>query len=292
MKNFLIAFTVFFIWFVLSIWIYSCKVKNLCYNTNETQTNNPTVKETENNSPDIDFIKIDSISTIPENKINNLIIYAQADSITLPSSIDSINNSFFEYLNTNQSKEILITGLYNTVEKEDLGLKRAEKFKSNLISFGINSDKIMTQSMLHDFSFSNSDAYSGGILYEYQEISEERSIEIEKGITNKILYASFASKNFNPDNTLKAYALEIKTYLEKYPDKNVLVTGHTDNIGKEEDNHWIGKQRADNVKKYLISQGISTSRITSSSEGENSPVADNTTESGRKKNRRIEININ
>lgn len=284
MKNFLIAFILFFLWSVLGIWFYTCKIKHLCNETIADPITEPIESEYKESEPK---------PIVIENSIDSLIIYSAAsDTITYPSKIDSINQSFFNYLNQNQGKELVITGLYNNQETEDFGIERAEVFKRQLVDFGINADKITTGSKHIGFDFNDSGAYSGGITYDYQNVSEDRRAEIEKGVTNKILYASFASKEFQPDKTLQAYALELKTYLEKYPDKKVTIIGHTDAIGKAEANQWIGQQRANNVRQYLISQGISKNRISASSQGENNPIADNSSEEGRQKNRRIEITIN
>ncbi len=291
MKNFLIALTIFFMWSVFGIWFYSCQVKHLCHQTNVNSSDTTTVDSI------IDTVKveppknIDSIITIKDNTINDLLIHFKTDSITYPSTIDSIYGAFFKYLNNHQNEELVVTGLNTPEEDIDLGIKRAEMFKKGLVAFGINENRITTEGQTKSFDFVNT-SYKNGILYDYKTITKERRTEIEKNIVSKILYASFASKEFQPDNTLKAYAYELKEYLEKYPEKNIEIIGHTDNVGDADANLWIGQQRANNVKKYLISQGISSSKIISTSKGESSPFESNATKAGRKKNRRIEININ
>jgi flagellar motor protein MotB len=76
----------------------------------------------------------------------------------------------------------------------------------------------------------------------------------------------------------------------------ILVVGHTDNMkmgpklqAKYPTNWELAGLRAIAVVKYLASQGIDPGRLSAVSEGETKPVADNATEAGRKKNRRIEI---
>jgi outer membrane protein OmpA-like peptidoglycan-associated protein len=68
-----------------------------------------------------------------------------------------------------------------------------------------------------------------------------------------------------------------------------LVAGHTDSVGSEERNYELGQKRAGSVARYLIKQGIDPFRVTSTSYGEDNPVADNTTRDGKRQNRRIEI---
>lgn len=68
----------------------------------------------------------------------------------------------------------------------------------------------------------------------------------------------------------------------------VEISGHTDNVGKAAANKKLSQQRAESVRKHLISRGIDGSRIEAVGYGSEKPVAPNTTEEGRQKNRRIE----
>jgi OOP family OmpA-OmpF porin len=71
----------------------------------------------------------------------------------------------------------------------------------------------------------------------------------------------------------------------------VIVIGHTDSIGTDEYNMRLGLRRAEAVKAYLISKGIDSRTIRTSSKGEREPVADNKTAQGRAKNRRVVIEV-
>ncbi len=66
------------------------------------------------------------------------------------------------------------------------------------------------------------------------------------------------------------------------------ISGHTDNVGDPSRNKKLSQQRADSVRNYLISKGIDGSRIQAVGYGDERPVADNGTDEGRQKNRRIE----
>ncbi len=73
-------------------------------------------------------------------------------------------------------------------------------------------------------------------------------------------------------------------------DKVFLVTGHTDSMGPGGYNYELGQERAGSVAQYLITQkGVDPLHVTTMSYGENAPVADNATRTGRNKNRRVEI---
>ncbi|MEZ4938593.1 MAG: OmpA family protein [Crocinitomicaceae bacterium] len=82
---------------------------------------------------------------------------------------------------------------------------------------------------------------------------------------------------------------QLATYLKNNPDINLAIYGYTDNVGDDQSNLTLSEKRAEAVKNYLIQQGVSADRLQSQGFGENNPVADNSTESGRKQNRRTEV---
>ncbi len=74
-----------------------------------------------------------------------------------------------------------------------------------------------------------------------------------------------------------------------YPVTTVSVVGHTDSTGSDAINRPLSVERASSVRDYLISRGIDSRRIAIEGRGSGQPVADNATEAGRAKNRRVEI---
>jgi len=74
-----------------------------------------------------------------------------------------------------------------------------------------------------------------------------------------------------------------------YPDLKLDVQGHTDAIGSEEYNQKLSEKRADTVRAYLVSNGVSPNNVTAEGLGKANPVADNGTASGRRLNRRVEM---
>ena len=79
------------------------------------------------------------------------------------------------------------------------------------------------------------------------------------------------------------------SYFKGRRDIAIELIGHTDNIGSDESNLKLSKQRAESVAKYLMSKGISPARVSVEGYGSSSPVASNDTEEGRTKNRRVDI---
>lgn len=83
----------------------------------------------------------------------------------------------------------------------------------------------------------------------------------------------------------------IVTGLKTYGDYTIRVDGHTDADGEEATNQSLSLKRSQAVKTYLISKGISSKKIIAAGYGETLPVGDNTTEEGKKLNRRVNLLI-
>jgi outer membrane protein OmpA-like peptidoglycan-associated protein len=79
--------------------------------------------------------------------------------------------------------------------------------------------------------------------------------------------------------------------LQKNPNTNILVVGHTDDTGSDSHNMDLSVRRAESVKSYIVADNVNASRLTTSGKGEAEPIADNTTVDGRTQNRRVEIVI-
>jgi OOP family OmpA-OmpF porin len=84
---------------------------------------------------------------------------------------------------------------------------------------------------------------------------------------------------------------EIAAYMNSKDGEHYEIAGHTDNVGKEEDNNRLSQQRAEAVKNYLAKKGVDTARLTAKGYGSSKPVADNETNEGKQKNRRTEVII-
>ena len=84
---------------------------------------------------------------------------------------------------------------------------------------------------------------------------------------------------------------EFAATLNKYEDTNVLIEGHADATGADAYNQKLSKRRADAVANYLETKGVRSKRVDGKGYGETQPVADNDTEAGRSKNRRVEVAV-
>lgn len=79
--------------------------------------------------------------------------------------------------------------------------------------------------------------------------------------------------------------------LQRYPETEVLIVGHTDSTGSDDYNQGLSERRSVAAKNYLVAQGIPAGRIRTAGRGESEPIASNATDAGRQENRRVEIAI-
>ena len=88
----------------------------------------------------------------------------------------------------------------------------------------------------------------------------------------------------------KATLDQMAAELKEWGNVKVEVAGHTDSKASDAYNMKLSERRANAVRDYLISKGIEADRLTAKGYGESQPIADNGTEEGRAKNRRVELN--
>ena len=119
--------------------------------------------------------------------------------------------------------------------------------------------------------------------------------EIKKEVIQKI---ALAAKGINFE-TGKAVITagsfksldDLVTLLNSYPGASVEIQGHTDNNGTPESNKTLSQDRANSVKRYLSAGGVSEARMTAIGYGQELPLADNKTEAGKTKNRRVDFKL-
>lgn len=130
--------------------------------------------------------------------------------------------------------------------------------------------------------------------------------DLELGGASDLLYDAFSLKNkkkidinnlffeYNKSNILKESFPELERVaflLKNYPIELVEIAGHTDSIGSVDYNMKLSEKRSESVKVYLISKGIDPNKVVIKGYGPTEPVADNSSEEGRAKNRRVELII-
>jgi len=80
-------------------------------------------------------------------------------------------------------------------------------------------------------------------------------------------------------------------FLKQYPTRHILIEGHTDNVGSASYNEGLSQRRAGAVQSALMGMGVPANRVTTAGYGKDYPIADNTTDTNRALNRRVEVYI-
>lgn len=147
-------------------------------------------------------------------------------------------------------------------------------------------------------------------------VTAEGPLDLQGEIDNSLVAADTAVNNLgeNPDPRDVARALSIQvinfeldkaiipevnkpfldraaTIIQQVPDMELMIIGHTDNQASNAYNMNLSRERAEAVKEYLVSKGVDASKLTTKGMGETDPIADNSTEQGRFRNRRIEFTV-
>lgn len=110
----------------------------------------------------------------------------------------------------------------------------------------------------------------------------------------QVTFASGLLYDFDSDVVkpeARANLRELAASLHKYPDTDLVIIGHTDQVGTIDYNQALSERRARSAAAYLVSQGVSGARIDARGLGETEPIATNDTEAGRMANRRVEVAI-
>ena len=136
-----------------------------------------------------------------------------------------------------------------------------------------------------------------GIVATVQEVHQamqalgatESALEVKVELPADVLF-DFDKADVRPD---AAQALgRLATVIRGYPTGRVAIEGHTDAKGNDAYNQKLSERRAESVKSWLVErEKIAADRITTRGAGKSRPVADNSTEAGRQKNRRVEVVI-
>lgn len=119
---------------------------------------------------------------------------------------------------------------------------------------------------------------------EVERVGEGIKVTFDSGILFK-----FDSSNLTP--TAEQNVEEMAQVLSEYDKTRVLIQGYTDSIGTQDYNQKLSEDRASSVAMELVDEDIDPDRLKVEGYGEKMPVADNSTEAGRRQNRRVEIAI-
>ncbi len=122
-----------------------------------------------------------------------------------------------------------------------------------------------------------------------REITRDIGLEPDASILEDHLRFGFNQTTLDAEN--QEVSARMTAFLKKYPELKLQIIGHTDNRGSDAVNDRISMNRALTVERLLVEKGVDKARIRTIGMGERSPIADNQTEEGRNRNRRVEVRI-
>ncbi len=190
-----------------------------------------------------------------------------AESQPLPKQVIFIKN-----LKTNEKKK----GISNPQGQFKILLPKGAPYSMYFPDYDENQDEA-------SFTLPGGD----GLLNVEMKIFEPKIVYKEKYILN-VFYETGKAKllpNSYP------YLDSLYGKLKNNPDLKIEIAGHTDNVGSDAYNQQLSQKRANNVKQYLVNKGIKNERVKAKGYGETDPLAENSTEAGRQRNRRTEVRV-
>jgi outer membrane protein OmpA-like peptidoglycan-associated protein len=143
-------------------------------------------------------------------------------------------------------------------------------------------------------------AAAGAIIGDYmsrqkKELEQIEGVDVvQDGEQLRVKFESailFDTDSYSLKPSSKDELQQMADVLNKYPDTNLVVVGHTDNTGSDTYNQRLSEQRAYAVKDYLVTYGVGGTRLNARGLGESSPLASNDSADGRQQNRRVEVHI-
>jgi OOP family OmpA-OmpF porin len=140
-------------------------------------------------------------------------------------------------------------------------------------------------------SFNGDDYYLTIVLKELmkQDVTASSMFETLNRDGHIALYINFDTGKSIIRDESRPVIDQIVEMMKENPDLKLGVEGHTDNVGSTASNKALSEERAKAVVNAIVSQGISADRLSPAGYGMDKPIADNSTEEGRAKNRRVEL---
>jgi len=131
------------------------------------------------------------------------------------------------------------------------------------------------------------------VILEIAPMTQEVTADAMYSALNKdgfmALYINFDTGKSNIKPESMAIIGQIAALLKAHPELKVSIEGHTDNVGTPQNNKTLSTQRAKSVMNAVVQKGIAATRLTALGWGQEKPIADNRSEEGKAKNRRVEI---
>jgi outer membrane protein OmpA-like peptidoglycan-associated protein len=167
--------------------------------------------------------------------------------------------------------------------------KRVSETEAGLSKVDARVDVMAKQVADLESRLNQTNAKADRALESLQRLKPERKLVLN--FTGGTLFASNSiSFSGQAKKDIDSFLSDLKGHSDDSGSLVYVVAGHTDNIGSASANYELSQRRAENIAAYLMTERkIDPARVTTVAYGEKAPVADNKTEAGRAKNRRVEI---
>ena len=187
-------------------------------------------------------------------------------------------------------------GLPSTVELTDLATKQTisrvqtDETGNYLITLPVGKDYAFNVNRRGYLFYSDNYSLKGASPDStYEKNIPLQPIEVNSAIVLRNIFFEFSKFELKMESQVELD--QVVKLLNDNPTVRIQIEGHTDNIGTAADNLKLSENRAKAVVNYLVSKGISASRLIAKGFGAGKPVAANTTEEGRAQNRRTELKV-
>jgi OmpA-OmpF porin, OOP family len=175
--------------------------------------------------------------------------------------------------------------------KSELGIANSEP-KNGKYQIALPFGKV------YGFLANKENYYAVGESIDLTNVSDLKTIKkdlyltpIRKGVNIRLNNIFFEYDKADLKQTSFVELDRLVRLLKDNPSWSIEIGGHTDDSGSDSYNKTLSQKRASSVRDYLISKGISANRLMAKGYGEEQPIGDNTTESGKAQNRRVEFRI-
>ena len=258
MKFFILL--LFALWCGGSGWYYTCRIKQVCYERPAPP------------APDL-----------------RPVVFAENDNTAfLSRTFPRYRDSILGLLQDDQNLEIV--GLYLPTEEApsgfpDMGMARAAAGRNRLDAELPDERILLTSRMLPADPRDSTERME---LIEFAFPPQQREV-IQLEDRTRIYFPPGSVKQIE-NEAIQEYLAELAERL-KNGTETVRIVGHTDNLGNPGANQRLGLRRAKMIRDVLRRRGVPRQQILTESPGQKEPIADNATEEGRQKNRRVEIII-
>jgi OOP family OmpA-OmpF porin len=300
MRTLIIALSLLLLgWLGGGTWFWTCKVRGLC--GGELSAAVPALRK-----PAPLVIRYEGAPFLEVG--DNFRFLRNDTSGIMPPAVKTAIDSLAAFLLAHPETELELTGAFADPEANpsrlvNTGMGRAAWLAQHLASLGVPPGRIIRLYEVGSDSslFAGTDSLFGGLGIRIldkplagpapADSSPEAPAAPAVSFEAQSFYFGFNDSRLSLDEPLREYISRSIQYLRSEPGRKLLLTGHTDNKGGEAYNQQLGLDRANTLRRYFEEFGLDVGQIITRSRGMKEPVADNASEEGRSRNRRVEVQI-